>query len=304
MDWLKMKIQSDPKKNELFDILMQKDEIYWKKFRGSDDIFKWLRNFSTDEEVYLALVLAKNIMYYTNNHIDYLWSLILLNRVKQYLLKCLFTEQWPQNIDEWFQVYLREKCLFIGYGRAGKSGQSMLYTFKKSHGIKDLTYLEEAQLLQCSIDLNSKQFVFLIDDFIGSGNQAKDEWNEKIDGKSFDDIHKEYPDLKFVYLALVGCEKGKIEIENNTPMKVIIGEELNETFMCFSDVSAIYKNNAERKRAKEVMTEKGRMLYSRYPLGYDNLELAVAFIHNTPDNTLPVIWKRAAGWHPLFERKE
>jgi hypothetical protein len=96
---------------------------------------------------------------------------------------------------------------------------------------------------------------------------------------------------------------GKKEIEENTPIKVILGEELDETFKCFSEVSTIYINPDERARAKEIMTAKGRMLY-KFPLGYDNLELAIAFRHNTPNNSLPVIWKKAKGWYPLFERKD
>jgi hypothetical protein len=183
---------------------MKKNEVEWQKFAGPGDIFKWLQNFSTDDEIYLSLILANNIMYFTDKRMEYLWEIILLNRVKQYLLEILFEKDWPKDIDKWFEDYLKEKCIFIGYGSASKSGQSMVYPFKQAHGIKGLTYWEETQFLHCTDDLGSKRFVFLIDDFIGSGNQAKAEWNEKIGGKSFNDVHKQYPNLKFIYLALVG----------------------------------------------------------------------------------------------------
>jgi hypothetical protein len=303
MDWIKIKIQSDPKKNQLFESIMKKNEVEWQKFNGPNEIFQWLQNFSDDEEIYLALILAEKIMYYTDMRIKYLWKLIISNRVKQYLIDALFMDNLPTDIDRWFEDYLRSECVFVGYGRAGKSGQSMVYTFKQSHGIKDLVYMEETEFIHFGNDLGAKQFVFFIDDFVGSGNQAKDEWNATLNGKSFNDVHIQFPNLNFIYLALAGYSKGKEEIEKNTPVKVILGEELNETFMCFSDCSAIYLNPSERAKAKEVMTARGKILY-KYPLGYDNLELAIAFRHNTPNNTLPVIWKRSEGWYPLFERVE
>jgi hypothetical protein len=53
------------------------------------------------------------------------------------------------------------------------------------------------------------------------------------------------------------------------------------------------------------MKRAGKILY-KYPLGYENDQAAVAFHHNTPNNSLPVIWKKMTdgSWYPLFERIE
>jgi len=305
MEYIKKIIQSDPKKGKIFNLIMEKDRQYWRNFLGPDEIFKWLHNFSNENEIYLALVLANNILYYTLDQIRYLWTIILMNRVKLLLLNEMFRDEALPDITEWFPEYLRKKCIFVGYGKAGKSGQNMVYSFKQSHNIKNLRYMELFEFLHSSEDFSTKERVFLLDDFMGSGNQAKTAWYSKIEGKSFNDVSEEDPHLKFIYLALVGFREGKKIIEENTPMKVILGEELDERFKCFSDVSMIYENHNERIEARRVMEEKGRMLY-KYPLGYDNMELAVAFCHNTPNNSLPVIWKRMPdkGWSPLFERFE
>lgn len=286
---------------------MEKDRYYWRRFGGPNDIFRWLHNFTNENEVSLALVLADNIMYYTLNQIRYLWNIILTNYVKLFLLDEIFEDKMLPDIEKWFPEYLREKCIFVGYGRASKSGQSMVYFFKQSHVINNLSYMERFEFLQThSKVLSTKEKVFLLDDFIGSGNQAKAEWfRKRKDGKSFNDVYTENPNLKFVYLALVGCGEGKKVIERSTPMKVILGEEFDERFKCFSNISTVYSDPKERAEARRVMEEKGRMLYE-YPLGYDNMELAIAFFHNTPDNSLPVIWKRMpdGSWYPLFERFE
>jgi len=307
LEYIKRIVESDPRKRKIFNKIMEKDKYYWKKFGAPDDIFRWLHNFANENEVSLALVLADNIMYYTLDQIRYLWKTILTNYVKLFLLDEIFRDRPLPNIEKWFPDYLREKCIFVGYGRPSKSGQSMVYFFKQSQAINNLSYMERSQFLKArSKEFSTKERVFLLDDFIGSGNQAKNEWFHRgKDDKSFNDIYTENPNLQFVYLALVGCREGKEVIEKSTPMKVVLGEELDERFRCFSGISTIYPDPNERVEARRVMEEKGKMLYE-YPLGYDNMELAIAFYHNTPDNSLPVIWKRMpdGSWYPLFERFE
>ena len=304
MEYIKKIIQTDPRMNKIFNKIMKRNQHLWKKFDGPDEIFKWLRNFSDEDEICLALMLANNILYYNIDEIRFLWKMILMNRVKLCLLDEIFGEGDLPDIEKWFPEYLREKCIFVGYGKAGKSGQSMVYTFRQSHNV-NLKCMELFEFLHTSEDFSTKERVFLLDDFVGSGNQAKTTWYNKINHKSFNDVSKENPHLKFIYLALIGFKEGKKVIEENTPMKVILGEELDEKFKCFSDVSGIYKDSNKRIKARRVMEEKGRILY-KYPLGYDNMELAVAFHHNTPNNSLPVIWKRMedGSWYPLFERFE
>jgi len=306
VEYVKKIIQSDPRKDTIFRTIIEKNQNCWKKFSDPDEVLRWLHNFSNEREIYLALVLANGIMYYTVDQTRYLWRIILMNRVKLSLLDEILQDKLPMDIEKWFQNYLKTKCIFVGYGRASKSGQSMVYPFKQSHSIKDLVYMELFEFLHCSSKkLTNKERVFLLDDFVGSGNQAKREWYRRNGGRSLDDVFEENPHLNFVYLVLVGCKEGKEKIEKKTPMKVILGEELDERFKCFSDTSVIYKDPSERIQARRVMGQKGRMLY-KYPLGYDNMQLAIAFCHNTPNNSLPVIWKKMpdGSWHPLFERFE
>lgn len=310
MDCVKEIIQSNPEMHEIFDMIMKKDQYQWRKFRKPAEIFKWLNNFSGKDEIYLALVLANKISYYTLDEIRHLWEIILMKEVRLFLLNEIFRDKPLPNTQKWFSAYLRKKCIFVGYGKAGKSGQNALYIFRQSHRISSLNYMEFFEFLHSPGDLSTKNWIFLLDDFIGSGNQARKTWyaeiksqmDDTIKSRSLNDIHKENPHLRFIYLAAVGCKKGKKVIEENTPVKVILGEELDERFKCFSNNSIIYQDPEERKRARKVMKEKGMMLY-KYPLGYDDMELAVAFYHNTPNNSLPVIWKRIDGiWYPLFER--
>ncbi|MEL7663231.1 MAG: hypothetical protein AAGU10_03765 [Methanosarcina mazei] len=303
MDDVKELILSKKEYMEIFDSIIIKNKL-WNKFRGPNEIFRWLGNFDK-EEVYFALKLANNISYYYKDQIKYLYSLILNKEVKLFLLSRSSESEYISDIEGWFQRYLQDKCIFIGYGQAGDSGQHMVYTFKKSHKIRFLNYMELSQFLTLSEDdIVNKEVVFLLDDFVGSGNQAINNWNSDVAGKSFRSISEEYPHLQFVYLVLVGFKEGKEKIEGELPIKVIIGDELDETCKCFSDTSIIFEEPSERNNAKNVMVVKGKKLVPRMPLGFNNMQSVVAFDHNTPNDSLPVIWvnKSDGSWCPLFER--
>ena len=166
--------------------------------------------------------------------------------------------------------------------------------------------MELYELLNTPDDFSRTERVFLLDDFVGSGNQATKTWAETIGRRSLSDFQQENNHIKFIYLALAGFEEGRQQIEEATPMEVMIGEEYDDRFKCFSDNSIIYEDHGHRNNARAVMMAKGLMLFPQHPLGYDGIQGAVAFHHNTPNNSLPVIWKRMEdkGWCPLFERFE
>jgi hypothetical protein len=289
---------------KILNSIMAKNEV-WNKFSNPSEIFRWLGNFEQDELLF-ALKLADNILYYNNNQIDYLFNLILNKQVK-----LCFLAEMPEGKELtdsyiWFQDYLKNKCVFIGYGKAGKSGPHMVYPFRNSQGIRGLSYLDLSELLHNPMEsLKNLEVVFLIDDFIGSGDQAVTNWNSVSGSNSLQSISKEYSHIKFIYLVLAGFNEGKNKIESKTPMKVIIGDELDETCMCFSDNSIIFEDHMERANIRHVMAKRGKELSPRWPLGYNNMQSVVAFHHNTPNASLPVIWMKNVikNWHPLFERK-
>lgn len=303
-------ILEDDNNNRIFNEIIEKDKNIWKKFNDPTEVLKWLNNFTDKREIYFALILANNIVYYTLDQIRALWDFILLKKVKLYLLEMFFPTDTPLDIDMWFREYLRKKCFFIGYGVAGKSGPMMVYYFDQSHGIKQLKYLELKEFLSLE-NIENIETVFFLDDFIGSGTQAKRRWKRRYKvGKkkkiSLNDVSMNNPHLHFIYIALIGCINGKNIIEKGTKMSVILGEELDDKNKCFSMASIVFTNKIIREEAKKIMRNKGKKLYRKHPLGYDNGQLLIAFLYNTPNNTLPVIWRRMPdeSWYPLFERYE
>lgn len=303
-------ILSHERMKQIFSSIMEKDRYYWKKFVTPENIFKWLNNFLNKNEIYLALILADKIIYYNKNEIRYLWKLILTNRVKSYLFDYIYGKYYSgktEDINNQFIDFIKNKCIFIGFGEIYESGPHMNYPFQQAvSGLirkQDICFKEYSNFLSSKMNLCNKKVIFLLDDFIGTGNQAIKEWKEKI---IVSNNYKNNQHIIFLYTALAGFLKGVNDIEKYTGMKVILGTQpMDDSFRCFSDSSLIYENAKERKEAEKIMKKAGRMLYE-YPLGYENDQAAVAFDHNTPNNSLPVIWKRMqdGSWNPLFERFE
>lgn len=303
MDYIEQILESDLKKSILFNKIMEQNKLAWENRLNPKDIFMWLRNYSNEDEIYYALILVEGLLFYTKKQIRYLWNLLLTNRIKQYFFSTIIQNSRNKNINQLFIEYLQKRCIFVGYGSAGKSGQSMVYTFKQSHKIEGLVYMELHEFLTTRIPSKIKTII-LLDDFLGTGNQALATWEKEISKNSFKRISSTCPKLKFIYLVLVAYRTGREKFERASRIKVITGEELDERFKCFSPFSVIFKNDKEREIAKNIMFNKGRFLFHKHPLGYGNLQLCVAFDHNTPNNSLPVIWKRIddGSWIPLFER--
>ena len=134
-DTVKDIILSDERMRQIFSNIMGKDRFSWKKFGTPDNIFKWLNNFLNKNEIYLALILANNILYYNIDEVRYLWRLILTNRVKRYLFDDIFGEDYsgrPEDINIKFIDFIKNKCIFIGFGEIYKSGTHMLYPFQQA----------------------------------------------------------------------------------------------------------------------------------------------------------------------------
>lgn len=62
-------------------------------------------------------------------------------------------------------------------------------------------------------------------------------------------------------------------------------------------------------KARKIAETIGASLEKRHPLGWEDSEALVVFPDNTPNNTLPILWKAGAKvdgkeWHPLFPRHD
>lgn len=100
--------------------------------------------------------------------------------------------------------------------------------------------------------------------------------------------------------------------------------ELNESYRCFSDDSRYFNDDVSKEQVRKMVFKYGEKLMVKivekdYPkksekerkvivehsaLGFGDCQLLLSLYHNTPNNTLPIIWydEDDEEWTPIFKR--
>ena len=152
-------------------------------------------------------------------------------------------------------------------------------------------------------DPSIKRYVF-IDDLCGSGVQATLYTDELV--RPLKALHG---DARISYYPLFATSFGLSEVRRLKSFDDVSAVvELDDSFKCFSPNSRVYKNVVApftRSVAERIANDYGRNLVPSDPLGWRDGQLLIGFCHNTPDNSLPIIWydePEGTPWTPLFRR--
>ena len=240
---------------------------------------RWLAQFEPGEQAYM-LEVVKAIRIETKANIDRAVSKLAKSIVKA--LGSDYTE-----------------AAYLGIGRSpASSGNHFLYPLLSELRLDNehaKTQHELPALLERSIPL-----VF-IDDIVGSGNQAVQYSKSLFKSTS----------QTAIYGCLYGLESGiqKLKSEGRF-FNVLVANLLTEKDCAFTSNSQLFTEPASRKQIKRVAMKYGKRIYPEGPIGYDNSGLLITFPHNTPDNTLPIVWggveseSAADHWEPLIARRK
>lgn len=118
------------------------------------------------------------------------------------------------------------------------------------------------------------------------------------------------PNAKLYYLAMFALTEGINRVRTMTRFGQNSSAvfELDESYKCLSDKSRIMHAapaHIDGGALRQVATAYGRLLWPDFPVGFDDNQLLLGFHHNTPDNTLPIMWwdgSTAQPWVPAFIR--
>lgn len=293
---------------------------------------EWLANFKTKEEQDYALFLLSKMMYFSSMSIRN-----LLRTLYRDLYKYPIVEHIRRNngdiIDETFIELqfrdIRNKTRFFGVGNPSDSGVHLLYYFRQENKIPKSLFTNTDDVTQRHSDgsitlrpeiQDAEQFVF-IDDICGSGEQATTDTNVM---RCVSAIRSIKPTAKISYLMLFGLSDGITRVKNSglyDTVEAVI--ELDESYKCFSDKSRYFKDCPfDKIKAEDIATKYGKYLIlewmkrcgktpaqqalavDKYALGYGKCQLLMSMHHNTPDNTLPIVWLDEVEdiWKPIFKR--
>lgn len=243
------------------------------------EIIAWIRNFSSSEIEY-AIKIMENIQYYDDNEI---------RRIIVDL---------SGKIQAVFGDDLKEVLFFPLGNSSSASGSMYLYQYRKELRLSEDNFKQDAFEKYLNKDIN----IVFFDDIIGSGNQATRFYNKHLKNKP----------AKCYYFSLIGLQEGITHIKANAEFRAIFaGEILSDEEMAFSDNSFVFTKK-EQDIIKPICEKYGSLLFKKHPLGYDNTQALIVFPHNTPNNTLPIIWasndnEASTGeilWRPLWNRKK
>lgn len=283
--------------NEMY---IRSDEIVslvnsWGSFQGrkitEDLVRNWLNQFGENSNQRLILQLLKHLKFYSHEIIiaKLEQSHVEVRRDSKLLLK-----ENQKKRDDIIVSYL---------GAEGKSGLEYARLYAKVNDIYIGNVKNFEKIVKEEISDQKIQKIVFVDDFVGTGSSVCE---------SLEKLCKSNPTIKtknylFFLIAICGFKEGQIKIEEKIKeleisMKVIICDLLDEDDKCFSADSFIFDDATQRENAKKLAYGYGEKLVKDNPLGYGGCEAVVVFENTCPNNTLPILWKEAKDWTPLFKR--
>ena len=241
------------------------------------EIVSWLENFQPNHRE-LALHLLRGVRFFNLADIRH-WCQVLHGYLPAEVRK-------PGNDTR-----------YLGLGMPAESGSLVAYYYRGANEIPLGQFLEPKQIVDKTYLLRQHiKTIVLLDDFIGSGNQAIEFWQDLSAS-----LGAAADSFKFFYSAFIGYREGQQLIESQTKLTVNLVRQLDDQDKAFGFGSPLIVEYA-REAAKDVFRQYGQRLFPKHPLGYRDGQALIVFDHNTPNNSLPVLWSEEDGWFPLFKR--
>ena len=197
-------------------------------------------------------------------------------------------------------------------GNPSESGCHLLYYFRQENGLPKDLFIHTHQVFtrvggpgQPQLrDSTITRYIF-IDDFCGSGKQGTEYSQDLVE-----QIKRLKPNAYVAYYVLFATSKGIDKIRTETAFDAAKAVyELDSSFRCFSTDSRYFRSpipGIDRAFCERMCQRYGETMVSAlHALGFENSQLLIGFHHNTPDNTLPIIWFDEPGgvpWKPIFRR--
>jgi hypothetical protein len=290
----------------------------WENQADQPTIDAWLDNFRdaavgpADRQDLHALYLLSRFMYFGRDQMRE-----LLRALYRDLYRYRITESIRRtNGDTTDESFLREqfsqalaRTRFLGVGNPSESGTHLLYYFRQENRLAKNLFINTHNVFDRAgskipvlRDQTVNRYVF-IDDFCGSGDQGV-----KYSSEIVEDIKRLNPVAEVAYYVLFATNTGLDHVRQNTAFDIVDAVfELDETYQCFGASSRYFgspPSGVDRTFAKGMAYHYGATLVPAHPLGYMNCQLLIGFYHNTPDNTLPIVWFAEGNphWVALFRR--
>jgi hypothetical protein len=299
------------------------NERAWERRVSWDLVERWLDNFdgssgqSVDVERIHALYVLAQFLYFGSPEIRVLLKalyrdLFLVPLIQQ-LRRANGNTRDVAAVKTLVEEALKE-TRFLGVGNPSESGVHLLYFFRQENRLSKDNFMDTAQILERNpsgpgrrLRHSTIEHYVFVDDVCGSGETA-----ERYSTDFLEEAKTLKPEVKLSYLCMFGTSEGMDRVRANTIFEKNCEAvfELDSTYQSLSTDSRYLKVMPaliDGQVVQSMCAHYGTQLWSDWPRGFMDCELLLGFHHNTPDNTLPIIWMEQAHgctipWTPVFRR--
>ena len=181
--------------------------------------------------------------------------------------------------------------LFLGFGKPGESGQSMLRLFREANSLTSATY----DSLFCSITdlpskrLTSRDYIIFVDDFSGTGRQVagmRPTIQELVGANA-----------NCFFIVTAATRAAICKITSETSLQLVSSIILEERDNVFHQQCVNFSEDDCK-----ILIRYGRRADNKNPRGFGECGLLFVLCHKTPNNTIPILHAHHAKWKGLFPR--
>lgn len=299
------------------------NERAWEHKLDNDAINRWLENFNgrtglePEIERIHALYLLSQFMYFGSREIRVLLRAIyndlylapLIQEVRQSLGGSRDLQEIASSLNTEIS-----KTRFLGVGNPSESGVHLLYYFRQENSLSKKQFADNAQIITRDQETQKRvlrypeieRYVF-VDDVCGSGETAVRYSNDFL--REMQELNK---NVKIHYFCLFANADGMDVVRRNSAFGNNCGAvyEFDKSYRCVSEDSRYFKSTPDGinlDSARKIADIYGQIICPGHPMGYLDSQMLLGFTHNTPDNTLPIIWMdsdncSSSPWTPAFRR--
>ena len=217
-------------------------------------------------------------------------------------------------VDAAFRARL-DRCRFVGVGNPAESGTHLLYYFRQENGLSRGLFAHATELLTAGATdptaafvPNDVETIFFVDDLCASGEQVL-RYSRTLIQDLRSVAARTGANVRFAYLVLmattIGLETARTQGGFDQVDAICV---LDETQAAFAPTSRVFRRpptGISSSTSEQVARGYGAEVFAPWPLGFDDGQLLLALHHNTPDNSLPVLWfdDDPGIWSPPFPRQ-
>jgi len=240
----------------------------------------WKNNFNSEEEKFLCACLLDSLLYRSNEQIYSCYHSVFYQHIPS--LQYKYPEDFFLKGSILQKLRTKQNLVKLitidANGAIGKSSH-VIANFL----IKEFKILPENIISPSDVEEyydNATMFFIFFDDFLGSGEQFKNQLDFSI--------KKSWDKGTVLYCPLIAHETGMEYILKAYPNVVIQPVELIRKDYCF--FKKYFSNNGNTPENGKIfyedfMTDKG---FTADYYGYGSLAVSIAFEHSSPDNCLAV----------------